>query len=548
MPLLEVKDGRAWPERLLSRLPEWLAAAGAEFLARQRWYGAKGSPIISVEALDWALLPDAGQDGAAFAMCLAKVKSAIAADWYFLPLALVPPDAALPDTAVVAWIEAAGERRCLGDALHAPAFRRLWLDWLRGHGDLAGRAGIFQARSEPQWREPLPSSRPAGVEQSNSSLIYADADARPRLVLKAFRRIAAGVNPDYEMTRFLSAAGRFPHLATWRGGVEYRRPGEAEPRVLVLAQDFIPNQGDGWIWLLKKLEAAAAEGEHSPAGAALPELSRLGEITAAMHLALASDRVSPAFAPRPFDAAYAASWSRQLSELARNAAGELRLRLPELGGEVRSLGESLLPALENGALRLPAELEGEIELIRIHGDYHLGQVLRTRAGAEGEDFVVIDFEGEPARPPEERRRHACALKDVAGMLRSLDYAATAVERKLASSQPAAPAANFPAALRAWNQFARTAFTNGYWQQMTASPARLVPSAPPGKSPQALAALNAAGQRLQAALDCFEWEKAVYELGYELRNRPDWVALPLAGLHRLLQPKTGGWRPGGPARV
>ncbi len=518
MPTFRVEEGAPWPEILPARLPEWLARAGPDFLVRQRWYGAKGSPITELTLLDAAPFRLQTETVPAAAFCLVQTQSATGKDVYCLPLALAGVRAALPESAVLAGIERGDERLRLADALQLPAFRQAWLDWLRKGTTLAGRAGVFQAHhAASALKISGECSRLVGAEQSNSSIIYSDPQETPRLIVKLYRRLSAGINPDYETTAFLAASGQFPYLAAWRGGMEYRPDAASSPeaiRSLAMAQDYVPNQGDGWSWLLGQLGAAAKNPQALPL-AALPDIARLGEITAAMHRALAAGRDHPDFAPQPFSAGYAARFERQLIALTREVAAELRLRLSSLDAATRQWAQTILPALEPGR-RLPAELAHTIELIRIHGDYHLGQVLRT-AG----DFVVIDFEGEPARPPEERRWRACALKDAAGMLRSLDYASITLERQLIA-EAAAPQPQLKAALSAWNQAARAAFWNAYRQALAVVPARLLPESP---------------QLAQAALEAFEWEKAVYELGYELRHRPDWVGLPLAGLARLASSST-----------
>src|SRR5487761_164095 len=285
MPTHSVDEEQTWAKILPENLPEWLARDGAEFFARQRWYGAKGSRITAIKTLDCALLPNSSRmtGGAIFALCLAEIHAAAGAETYFLPLALAPADAELPESCILAEIQGRRDRRRLADALFLPGFRESWLSWLLYGGSLPGRKGIFAARApqggdhstdhaeDKDTTSGMASSRLAGVEQSNSSLIYADARQKPRLMLKIFRRIAAGLNPDYEITVFLSAGGQFPNLAAWRGGVEYLAD-ETEPRVLAMAQDYIANQGDGWNWLLGRL--LAAEEPASLAQTALPELRR----------------------------------------------------------------------------------------------------------------------------------------------------------------------------------------------------------------------------------------------------------------------------------
>jgi maltose alpha-D-glucosyltransferase/alpha-amylase len=243
----------------------------------------------------------------------------------------------------------------------------------------------------------------------------------------------------------------------------------------------------------------------------------LGERTAELHLALGSAPDDPAFAPEPFSTLY----QRSLYQSMRTAAGRtlllLEQRLPELAGEVRSDAEWTLAARDRILARFAALLERKIEAVRIrcHGDYHLGQVLYT-----GRDFVILDFEGEPARPISERRLKRTPLRDVAGMLRSFHYAAHAAlfeeaKRGLAF-EPALP--GLERALQSWERWASAVFLRAYLDRARAGGAGFLP---------------AAREELALLLEVNLLEKAVYELGYELNNRPAWVRIPLAGIRQVL---------------
>jgi maltose alpha-D-glucosyltransferase/alpha-amylase len=229
------------------------------------------------------------------------------------------------------------------------------------------------------------------------------------------------------------------------------------------------------------------------------DVRRLGAITGGLHAALASDDRDADFRPEPVGRDDVAGWA---GEIARELAA------PVLGAQLTGDAAHMTDAVAR-ALTMLDRLAGATAKIRVHGDYHLGQVLKTADG-----FVIIDFEGEPARPLAERRRKQPALRDLAGMLRSLDYAAHAV----AFRRPEPERAAALVALTAWEAPARDAFLAGYLGEVRRSPTPLVP---------------ATAGALLSAVAPFELQKAAYELRYELDNRPDWVAIPLAGIRRIL---------------
>ena len=318
--------------------------------------------------------------------------------------------------------------------------------------------------------------RPIGVEQSNSSLVVGE-----RLMLKVFRKLEPGINPELEMLRFLTAH-RFPNIASLYGWYEY--DGQALNATLGVAQDFLPSAEDGW-------SLAQREIAQDP-DVFLQRLGSLGAVTAQMHTVLASDNGDPDFAPEePSQEALSLLTATVDEDIER-----MFLRLPD--------DERLAPIAGRGQdvrerLAARAHLGVGGRVIRTHGDYHLGQTLYTPQG-----WVIIDFEGEPARALPERRQKRSPLRDVAGMLRSFAYAS-----RLWRSRPASGPADFEAR-------ARDAFLDQYFAQIDMS---LLPG---GES----AIMN--------LLSIFELEKAIYELGYELDNRPDWVSIPVAGISRLLE--------------
>jgi trehalose synthase-fused probable maltokinase len=323
------------------------------------------------------------------------------------------------------------------------------------------------------------------------------------LIVKLFRRLQPGVNPDEEVLRALAGV-RFERVPRYVGSICWRSPDDAT-YAIALAQEFVANTGDGWTWMLQRL-AGVASGDFDPATEQFGAERLLGRRTGELHVALGMIQ-DPEFVPETTDRAAIDEDARRtlaaieetillLQERRRHLPKHLMTRLPEAIAGLRALAQRADGYRDElNTLR-----------IRVHGDYHLGQTLHSPHG----DWVIIDFEGEPARSLEERRQRASALKDVAGMLRSFAYARGAAERM------AKDAANREARSRlaAWERGARRAFLGGYRQTLAATATRFVPTD------------DAAFDR---ALAAWELDKALYEVAYEARNRPDWLELPLRSL-------------------
>jgi len=318
-----------------------------------------------------------------------------------------------------------------------------------------------------------PQVRSMGAEQSNSSIVIDE-----RLALKIYRRIEPGDNPELEMLRFLSENG-FANIAALGGWYHYR--GERMEATLGVLQEFIADGRDGWE---ASLEAARAGDEPF-----IGRLRELGEVTGDMHTVLGSDGMDQTFAPEePAMEALGLLTATIDEEIERTFVmlhehDERTAAIFGRGGEVRDLLQMLSHQGSGG------------RLIRHHGDYHLGQTLLTPRG-----WILLDFEGEPGRPLNERRRKRSPLRDIAGMLRSISYAGSSAQ--LENTE--------------WETRARNAFLDGYLA--TVEPALL----PAGEA------------SIKKLLSIYELEKAVYELRYELDNRPDWVPIPVAGILRLLE--------------
>jgi trehalose synthase-fused probable maltokinase len=340
-----------------------------------------------------------------------------------------------------------------------------------------GATTVAFRRSEALALGADPDVRIVTGEQSNSSVILDDAH-----IMKAFRRIEPGVNPELEMLRFLERHG-FSSLAAIEGWYDYR--GELLEASLGVMQRFIPEARDGWALALEALEDGGADSLIAP-------LRALGVATGAMHTVLASDLDDPEFAPeRPADEQVALLTATIDEQIER-----LFLDLPE-SPQVAPLAQRAEELRDRLSMLSHTGVGGR--LIRIHGDYHLGQTLLAPSG-----WIVIDFEGEPARPLRERRRKRSPLRDVAGLLRSVSYAALVAEILHGVAVPAG-----------WEQRARESFLDGYMNEVD----------------QML--LPAGSQAISKLLAMFELEKLVYELRYELEHRPDWVAAPVQGIVRML---------------
>ena len=345
------------------------------------------------------------------------------------------------------------------------------------HAELRGRTGRFACEPTEALVELLPSAREAAgtlaerrlaVEQSNTSVVLGD-----RLILKLFRLLEGGINPDLEVGAFLTEVG-FSGTPPLAGGITWR-PDAGAPAAAVMLQALVPARGDAWGAMLERLAG-------DPAGATR-EATEIGRLTAAMHAALASRPNDPAFPSRRASVSETAGWRA-------SAEAQLAQAVSAVGGPDHDRLVRLARALSARFTDTFGSATGEARISRIHGDYHLGQLLMRVDGG----YSVIDFEGEPARPLPERRAPSSPLRDVAGLLRSLDYAARTAQRTSGLDA------------EAWLATAREAFLAGYGGIRV-------------------------GQR--GLLDAFELEKACYEVHYEANNRPEWLWLPLAAVERLV---------------
>ena len=441
-------------------------------IASQRWFGGKSKDVLDARVLDAGVAPG---EPPILAIAIVEVRYGLQThELYHLPLGFRPSADSWKQSAV-----AETEGWVAYDAIADPELARRIFDLMRTGSTLETAEATIVFRSTGDLPAEVETARPMGSEQSNSSLVLDE-----RYALKLYRRIAPGMNPELEMLRFLTERG-FEHTAALEGYVAYEgRPLEA---TLALLQEFVPAKGDGWELALDSLERGEPDW--------IPEHARrLGEVTALLHNALASDPADPHFAPEDPSTEALALLSASVDEEIEHVFTALP-DSPALE-QVRGRGEEV-----RDHLRLLTNIGHVGRVIRTHGDYHLAQALWTSEG----DWLILDFEGEPARAVTERRRKTSPLRDVAGMLRSFAYAASAAKIQRGVDPP-----------EGWEERCRTVFLDGYIDTVEPS---LLPST---------------RDQVERLLAVFELEKAVYELRYELHNRPDWVAIPVAGILRMLE--------------
>jgi len=383
----------------------------------------------------------------------------------------------------VEYADGSPETYVLADRLEESAVTRALLRQFHGTTVATEDGGVLAFRPTQLFGTiPLETAEPIGVmrgEQSNTSIRYGNA-----LILKLFRRLQFGPNPDVEIGLFLTERSRFRGTPAVVGSLDYLSPG-GEHASLALLQRFEPNRGDAWTTTLMRLRDVLDGTDMTDSVAVM---ARLGQTTAELHLALASG--SNDFAAEPIDVQDIDQWRHAIHAEVRSAAHALGRRHIDVDADV-------LLRRADGIATLAGALKA-----RHHGDYHLGQVLER----DDDSFAIIDFEGEPSKPLEQRREKRSPLRDVAGMLRSFDYARNAAVR---AGDRASPMRIQRA--NEWYQAARSAFLDTYVRAIRAAHAALLPA------------------DIHGPLAALELEKAAYEVLYELNNRPDWLPIPLAAL-------------------
>ncbi len=340
-----------------------------------------------------------------------------------------------------------------------------------------------------------------------------------RLFLKVYRRLQAGFNPEVEIGRFLTEVAHFPNSVPVAGVMEYQGESDLLPTTLVLLQGYVENQGDGHRYTVDYLARFLEDCRVTPdlprppgeAHAAYLSLIRtLGQRTAELHQALGRPSGDPAFDPEPVSQQELAQWADTVRKEAETTLALIERQRSTLDAEIQRDVDVLLKRRGDIAQHTGDAVQTPLRTVktRYHGDYHLGQVLLRQ-----NDFVLIDFEGEPARPIPERRQKHSALKDVAGMMRSFNYAAYAALAQVSSGRPGDEALEVFA--RQWEAETQAVFLDAYFETMAGTD------------------LYLEQQSARSLIDLFLFEKAFYELRYELGHRPDWVHIPLLGILGLL---------------
>ncbi len=550
LPLVEAQQ--AWPRSFEGLGSQALERVLPGVLASRRWFAGKARRIAHARVADTVALP-LDEDNRVLVSLVRVEYLDGEPETYVVPLAYATGHEAEaiahdhPAALLARMRTRGGEEGVLYDAHWSPAFGRALVQAMQRRRRFAGEGAELSSAGYP----PL-SSALAGVdlselyihllraEQSNTSILVGD-----RLILKTFRRVEAGVNPELEIGRFLN--DRAPELAPpVAGSLEYRSRRQA-PATVAIAHSFVPNESDAWT---HTVGAAAQYLERAPVGAAteeerhveppawsppldlvgreppevlgdllgdfLPQAELLGRRVAELHLALSSSDADPAFRPEPISLLRQRSLYQSMRNSARRSLRQLRrsmARVPELDRE----DAEKVVAMEDEVLERLRAVTGVTSGMRIrnHGDLHLGQVLST-----GRDFVIIDFEGEPARSMDERRHKRSPMRDVAGMLRSFHYAAHVGIRDLIARGASGGDTRGQVALRPWAElwaaWVSSAFLSCYLEVMAGSDL-----------------LPATDDELRVCLDAHVLDKALYELGYELGSRPDWVGIPVGGILAIM---------------
>ncbi len=508
------------------------------YLQRQRWFGAKSRTIESVRIADWATLP--GETSTALLLLDISYTGGVG-DTYQLPLtytsgAEAEKLLATHASAILATLNSVSGPVVLHDALSREETRQLLLSLIEQGKPLSLNSGdtlqghASSAFAATRGTAPLP-ARTGSAEQSNTSILYGG-----KLIMKLFRRLQPGENPDTEIGRFLTEEAHFPRIAPFLGDITLT-PKDGEPTTLAMLQGLVENEGDGWEWTLDELGRYYESSANCPlpthlggaasflsdmpvprearehAGLYLDAAALLGRRTAEMHLALATPTNDAAFAAEPFTTANLLADAHRIDaqiNLTLDALKRGMAQLTDLTADAAALLLSQRIELFARAHAISSIQPGAAgRRTRIHGDYHLGQILRAK-----NDFVILDFEGEPARSLAERRAKQSPLKDVAGMLRSFSYAAYAGLDQFTQRHPEAARAAEPWG-QLWQNAVSTEFLRAYKAAIAAKP-HLIPQA----------------AEAELLLNAYLLEKSLYELLYELNNRPAWVRIPLTGILAL----------------
>jgi maltose alpha-D-glucosyltransferase/alpha-amylase len=516
------------------------------FLARQRWFSGKARRPLTCRLLDWGELKKG--PGSVFLVLVSVDTAGGGSDRYVVPLSVAQgaaADALFQNNpgAIVARFGPLDDHSILYDSARDEAAGVFLLDAMEAGTEMKTKYGLLKGFTTPLYKMVLrDTDKPFKVamgsaEQSNTSLHYGE-----RFILKIFRRMGFGVNPEMEMGLALSSPPVFNNIPKTVGGLDYLRKGE-ETSTLGIMHERMENQGSGWNHALAELgrffERVVARGDEPPPadylrrsvvaltevepppiaaellGGYLKAAATLGRRTAEMHLALASRMNAPDFTPEPLTSADLATYAQSMRDSAGKTLRTLESMLNRLPETARDQAHRILSERTRLLDRLKAPKTGELPSgkIRCHGDYHLGQVLWVE-----NDFILLDFEGEPSRSLAERRMKQSPLKDVAGMLGSFDYAVlTALASHIADRPESATR------LAPWGAFWRSAVASTFLKAYrdTVGDTGMIPTD---------------SAVLESTLTLYQLDKTFYELHYEINNRPDWVFIPMEKILAVLDRK------------
>ena len=487
--------------------PEALLA----FLTKQRWFAAKGAAPSAARVVHAIVVP---WGEGSYALARASVETAAGVQLYQIPLGVSSDPARIPERAIVGRVTAHGAAASLYDAMHDPAFRAGLGQALTAGAVVGDEASRWTAQPTDIGRTGDSTAAPStlgSAEQSNTSVVFGD-----RAIYKLFRLLNPGIHPDVEVTAFLTNRAHFPHTPALLATAWF--DDGSERTVAGMLQEFFPGSTDAWSFTLEQARSYfAAPIERDLDNPSVTDARTLGEITRDMHEALGCDEQDAAFAPEPVTPEDVERWAGRTQQWVRESLAMLdrQLRSPGFPSERAAEGRALVGRAQHyvGWIDEIVDSVGDDlgEQIRIHGDYHLGQVLRTASAT----FEVIDFEGEPSRSLAERRERASPLRDVAGMLRSYSYAAATLAMSVEGKVD--PRTREIRSAR-WERDVRGAFLQGYLRA--------------GRSDDEPEILPTDEQHIRQLVALFETEKAFYELTYELNNRPAWAWIPMRGIAKL----------------
>ncbi len=541
----QMSVNRSWENVFQKKIQERLEEdVLPSYIENCRWFGGKGKKIRRIKIFENIPI---GREGSVAHLLFIRI-SYIEGEHeiYLLPVSFSSGEKAekiieKKPHVIVARLRVGNTDGVLYEGIYSEDFRNSLLSMIGKRQIIKGKEGQIVAYSGKLMKnfkeKPLheAKSQVLKIEQSNTSIFYGN-----ELYLKIYRRLYEGINPDLEIGKFLTEKASFPNIPFFVGAIEYRRP-LYEPIVISLLQTFVPNQGDAWTFTLDSLSgyfervlSKRCEIQELPktlyslmdmafqevpmlfqeliGGFYLEMTSLLGKRTAELHFALSSNLHDKSLAPESFSILYQRSLYQSVQSLTKRSIGLLKKNIKSIPENIKDEANEIIGLEQELIDRFRELLNKKILAMktRIHGDYHLGQVLFT-----GNDFIIIDFEGEPARTITERRLKRSPLTDVAGMIRSYHYAAYNVMFKQAVRPEDIHLMEPWAEL--WYKYVSAVFLHAYLQSTAHAP--FLPSQE---------------EDLEILLRVFLLEKAVYELGYELNNRPDWVIIPIKGIRYLLE--------------